>query len=155
LNGTAAANNAMSTFQTDPGYGFDLSQGLRAIDAGAASKGILSSGATIKAEQQFGTGLADQSFSNYYNRLAGLSTLGESAANSDATAATGQANVATGAAGAQSGIAANTTNGIGSSVSGLFNNPAIQSGINSLFSPAAVGSSSAGSVPSGDFSEGF
>ena len=62
LNGPDAATAAMGNFQTSPGYQFSLDQGLRAVDAGAAAKGMLRSGATLKAEQTFGTGLADQEF---------------------------------------------------------------------------------------------
>ena len=49
---------------------------------------MLRSGATLKAEQTFGTGLADQEFTNYYNRLFDLSKLGETAASGQATAST-------------------------------------------------------------------
>ena len=80
LNGPDAATAAMAKFQTSPGYQWQLGQGLRAVDAGAASQGMLRSGATLKAEQTFGSGLADQDFTNYYNRLFDLSKLGESAA---------------------------------------------------------------------------
>ena len=66
LNGPDAATKAMSTYQTSPGYQFQMDQGLRAVDAGAAGKGILRSGATLKAEQTFGQGLADSDFGNYY-----------------------------------------------------------------------------------------
>ena len=80
LNGPDAASTARANFQTSPGYQFSLDQGLRAVDAGAAASGMLRSGATLKAEQTFGTGLADQEFSNYYNRLFSLANLGENAA---------------------------------------------------------------------------
>lgn len=88
LNGPDAATAARDRFETSPGYQFSLDQGLRAIDAGAASTGMLRSGATVKAEQAFGTGLADQEFTNYYNRLFDLSKLGESAAAGSAAAST-------------------------------------------------------------------
>jgi hypothetical protein len=88
LNGPDAATAARNRFQTSPGYQFSLDQGLRAVDAGAASSGMLRSGATLKAEQTFGTGLADQEFTNYYNRLFDLSKLGETAASGQATAST-------------------------------------------------------------------
>ena len=93
LNGPDAATTAMGNFQQSPGYQCALDQGLRATDAGAAAKGMLRSGATLKAEQTFGTGLADQDFSNYYNRLFDLSKLGESAA-----AGVGAGNLSTGKA---------------------------------------------------------
>ena len=80
LNGPDAATAARGRFQTSPGYQFAFDQGLRAVDAGAAASGMARSGATLKAEQTFGTGLADQEFTNYYNRLFNLANLGENAA---------------------------------------------------------------------------
>ena len=150
LNGQDAATAAMAKFQTSPGYQFSMDQGMRAIDAGAASKGLLHSGATIKAEQTFGTGLADQEFGNYYNRLMGLSGMGLTAAGGIATAgnnlgaglennATSQATTALGAGNAQSSIFGNTASGLGSSINGLFSNPNVQSGITSLFNNQAFG----------------
>ena len=73
LNGPDAAAAAMQRFQTSPGYQFQMEQGLRGIDAGAASRGMLRSGATLKAEETFGQGLANQDFTNYFNRLYSLS----------------------------------------------------------------------------------
>src|SRR4029077_18160919 len=80
LNGPDAANAAMANYRTSPGYGFQMSEGLRAVDAGAAAKGMLRSGATLKQEQAFGAGLADSDFQQYYQNLMGLSKLGENAA---------------------------------------------------------------------------
>lgn len=141
-NGPDAATAAMANFHTDPGYQFQLQQGLRAVDAGAASKGLLNSGATIKGEETFGSGLADQSFTNYYNRLFDLSKLGESAGHDIASASTGTAsniaNVDTGAAGAQASIIGNTAKGLGTTLGGLFTNP-----MNPLF----PSSSESGNLP--------
>lgn len=63
-----------------PGYQFQLGQGMQAIDRSAAARGGLMSGATIKAAQRYGTGLASQEFGNYANRLASLIGLGQTAA---------------------------------------------------------------------------
>jgi hypothetical protein len=125
LNGPDAAAAAMSNFQTSPGYQFQMEQGLRGIDAGAASKGILRSGATIKAEEAFGQGLANQDFTNYYNRLMGLTTLGETAAAGGAQTAGTAASLAQGAGNTQASIYGNLAGGIGSTVNGLFQNPAV------------------------------
>jgi hypothetical protein len=130
LNGPDAATSAMNNFQTSPGYQFSRDQGLRAVDAGAAASGLLRSGATLKAEQTFGTGLADQEFTNYYNRLYNLSNLGENAA-----AKTGANAVTTGSGIAQtdasagqqmSSIYGNEAKSLGGTVNTLFNNPAFQ-----------------------------
>ena len=130
LNGPDAATAAMGNFQTSPGYQFSLDQGLRAVDAGAAANGMLRSGATLKAEQTFGTGLADQEFQQYYNRLYNLSNLGENAA-----AKTGANAITTGSgiagtdvsSGAQeASIYGNAGKGLGTAANTLFNNPAFQ-----------------------------
>jgi hypothetical protein len=126
LNGPDAATAAMNNFHTSPGYQFALDQGLRAVDAGAAAKGFARSGAALKAEQTFGTGLADQEFTNYYNRLFSLANLGENAA-----AKTGANAVTTGAgiagtdvsSGAQDvSIYGNAAKGIGNTVDNYMNN---------------------------------
>jgi hypothetical protein len=131
LNGPDAATAAMNNFHTSPGYQFALDQGLRAVDAGAAAKGFGRSGATIKAEQTFGTGLADQAFGEYYNRLFKLSELGENAAAKTGTNAvtTGQGIAGTDvSSGAQeSSIYGNLGKGIGTTANTLFNDPSFQS----------------------------
>lgn len=111
LNGQPAADAAMSTFQSSPGYQYDVTQGLRAVDAGAASQGMLRSGATLKAEQTLGTNLADQDFGNYVSRLNSLSNYG-------ITAAGGQASTDTSAAGQQASIYGNEGSNISKAVGG-------------------------------------
>jgi len=79
-NGPEAAALAQQDFFTSPGYQFRLDEGMREVDAGAAAKGMLRSGATLKGEQRFAQGLASEEFGNYYNRLYQLSGLGANAA---------------------------------------------------------------------------
>jgi hypothetical protein len=130
LNGPDAATAAMGNFQTSPGYQFSLDQGLRAVDAGAAAKGMLRSGAALKAEQTFGSGLADQDFTNYYNRLFDLSKLGENAAGGTAqastNAATGQAQTDLSLGSAQTSIYGNVAQGIGNAANSYANNSLYQ-----------------------------
>jgi hypothetical protein len=66
--GSAARNFGMSDFQTDPGYGFRLSEGQKALDRTAASRGGLLSGATLKGATRYGQDLASQEYQNAYNR---------------------------------------------------------------------------------------
>ena len=115
LNGQPATDAAISAFQNTPGYQFDFQQGLRATDAGAAALGDARSGAALKAEQTFGTGLADSTFNNYWNHLQQLSGNGLTAAQGIASAATGGAsNIAqtdaSAAAGQTSSICSQTAN---------------------------------------------
>ncbi|MGD0107058.1 MAG: hypothetical protein ABSC06_23920 [Rhodopila sp.] len=134
LNGQAAATAAMGNFQSAPGYQYNVQQGLKAVDAGAASKGMLTSGQTIKAEQTLGSNLANQNFQSYVGNLNSL-------ANYGITAAGGQASTDTSAAGAQAGIAGSTgTSALNSVTSGL-GNTGVQNTLSGLFSS---GSSSGG-----------
>lgn len=72
-------------FQASPGYQFALDEGQRAIEGSAAASGNVLSGATMKALQDRGIGMANQEYGNYLNRLTGLAGMGQaSAANSAA-----------------------------------------------------------------------
>lgn len=52
----------------DPSYKFRLNEGVNAIDASAASRGKLLSGAQDKALQNYGQNMASQEYGNAYNR---------------------------------------------------------------------------------------
>jgi hypothetical protein len=80
-NGADGYARAKTNFQANPGYQFQFGQGLQAIDRGAASRGMVTSGNTLNAEQQFGTGLADQSYKGYLAGLQPYLTQGSSAAS--------------------------------------------------------------------------
>lgn len=58
----------MEQFQADPGYGFRLSQGTKALERSAAARGGLISGNTGGALQNYGQGLASQEYQNAFNR---------------------------------------------------------------------------------------
>ena len=53
----------------DPGYGFRMSEGLKAVDRQAAARGGLISGAALKASQRFGQDMASQEYTNAFNRF--------------------------------------------------------------------------------------
>lgn len=71
---------AQQFLQMDPGYGFRLSEGTKALERSAAARGGLLSGNTGRALQRYGQDLASQEFGNAYGRLAGLAQIGPSAA---------------------------------------------------------------------------
>jgi hypothetical protein len=138
LNGPEGYDAAMTAFHTSPGYQWQLGEGLRAIDHGAAAKGILNSGDTLKAEQRYGTGLADKEFTDYYNRLFDLSKLGESAAagsaSTTADTAKGIAQTDLSQGSADASIYSNTAKGIGNTVNSYLDNSLYGSGgTNRLF----------------------
>ena len=58
----------MSDFEQDPGYGFRMSEGLKALDRTAAARGNLLSGATLKGAQRYGQDLGSQEYQNAFNR---------------------------------------------------------------------------------------
>lgn len=72
--------NAAQFLQMDPGYAFRLSEGQKALDRSAAARGGLISGGALKAAQRYGQDYGSQEYSNAYNRVAGLASLGPSAA---------------------------------------------------------------------------
>lgn len=80
-----------ATLQRTPGYQFNLTQGLKSVQNGAAARGLGNSGAALKGAASYATGLADSTYQNQfnnaninqtnaYNRLMGVSQLGENAA---------------------------------------------------------------------------
>jgi len=144
--GPEAATAAMEGFTASPGYQFRLDEGMRGVDAGAAAKGMLRSGATLKREQAFAQGLASDEFSQYYNRLNALSQQGLNAAsgtgNAEMQAGQGMANTALGGANAQSSIYGNAAGSLGTAISGLGSNPQFQNwwnGGSGAVTPTQVG----------------
>jgi hypothetical protein len=55
-------------FTADPGYGFRLSEGQKALDRQAAARGGLISGGALKAATRFGQDMGSQEYGNAYNR---------------------------------------------------------------------------------------
>jgi hypothetical protein len=68
-NPATQPGGVLDWLSSQPGYQFALGQGLNAIDRGAASRGLLTSGNTIEGEQRYGTGQAQQYYQNYVNNL--------------------------------------------------------------------------------------
>jgi hypothetical protein len=58
----------MEQFQQDPGYGFRLREGLRALESSAAARGGLLSGNQMRGVTRFGQGLASDEYTNAFNR---------------------------------------------------------------------------------------
>ena len=107
--GRYARDFTMADYKADPGYGFRMSEGMKALERSAAARGGLLSGATLKGITRFGQDTASQEYQNAFNRyqvnranqlnpLQSLYGAGQSSANllSNAAGQTGQ-----GIAGAQ------------------------------------------------------
>lgn len=91
LGGQGGYERALSSFRTSPGYDFRMDQGTQAVDRSAASRGMLGSGATLKALTQYGQGLADQEYGNWQNQLAGVANTGLQALGQQASLRDNQA----------------------------------------------------------------
>jgi hypothetical protein len=55
-------------FSKDPGYGFRLAEGQKALERNAAARGGLISGGALKAATRFGQEMGSQEFGNAFNR---------------------------------------------------------------------------------------
>lgn len=113
----------------DPGYGFRMSEGLKAVDRQAAARGGLISGNALKASQAFGQDMASQEYQNAFNRFQTIrgNTLSPfqsgAAAGQSAAAMQGASNAAFGNAGANAAAANNAAYGaFGQGASGAYGN---------------------------------
>lgn len=125
LSGLLGLNGQSSTaaLQQDPSYQFRLNQGLDSVQSSAAGQGSLLSGATLKALNNYASDYASTEYGNAYNRLLGVSQMGENAA-----AQVGN----TGTSVAQS-VANNTMAGANATAQGILNaNNATNSGASNL-----------------------
>ena len=71
---------AFQNYQNNSGYQWQVGQGTQAITNSAAAKGLLNSGATLKAVDQYGQNAGLQSYQNYLSNLSGLAGQGLNAA---------------------------------------------------------------------------
>lgn len=78
--GNPADTGAMGKFFNSPDYQFALKGGSDALDNSAAAKGSALGGNQIRAQTEYGQGLATQNLSNYLTRLSGISQQGQGAA---------------------------------------------------------------------------
>lgn len=73
------SNAGFSRFKTTPGYQFQVSEGEKGVVNNLSALGMKNSGSALKALTRFRTGLADQTFDTYLNRLQGLAGAGQTA----------------------------------------------------------------------------
>lgn len=114
----AAAEAAFDQFRDSTGYQFRLGQGISAIEQSAATRGLLSSGSTLKGLTEYGQGLASSEFQNYLQALSGAEGTGLSAAYN--VASQGQAGGAQAAQYTRAG-ASDGMGGLGSVLGGISN----------------------------------
>lgn len=137
-HGSLDAPFTAAMYKESPGYQFQLSQGINAVDNSASATGGVNSGNTLKALTQYGQGLANtdyqQAYNNYvanqnnvFNRLFGVAGAGQNAAASQGGFGQGFANAVSGNNNAIGN--ANSANSIaqGNNLSNLLSNPNLQS----------------------------
>ena len=145
-----------STFAADPGYGFRMAEGQKALERSAAARGGLLSGSAMKGTLNYAQGLASQEYQNAFNRytaqrdtrynmLRGLTDVGAGAAGSMVGAAgTAGANTATaqgnaGAAQASGYVgAANAVTGGLSNISSYYQNKPLNDMLANYYKPTAA-----------------
>jgi hypothetical protein len=81
-----------SVFFESPDYQFNLGEGQKAIDRSLVARGRGLSGAGVKEGVKYASGMASNEFGNFYNRLANLAGLGQTATNTTAQAGMNAAN---------------------------------------------------------------
>lgn len=85
-----------SAFQTTPGYEFQVEEGEKGVVNNLSALGMKNSGAALKALTSFRQGLADQTYTEYLDRLKGVSDTGLGASqNLGSLGVTTGANMAT------------------------------------------------------------
>ncbi|MEM8575523.1 MAG: hypothetical protein AAGF48_12910 [Pseudomonadota bacterium] len=108
LNGPEAQEAARARFQVDPGYQFMVEQGTKALEANLNASQGRYSGATLKALTEYGQGLGQQEYGNYFNRLTALGDDGQAASSQIAgieqTAGANRADIASSAAANRSNV---------------------------------------------------
>lgn len=118
VNGAAGNANAVNSFQAGPGYQFGVDQSLNALDRRAASRGMLGSGNNTLDTLSTVTGLANQEYGGWQNRLAGLISPELSATTTAATGLAGleagKAPIYTNDANSRVNLASGVTSGINS-----------------------------------------
>jgi hypothetical protein len=111
LNGEAGNAAATDAFHAGPGYQFSMDQGTQAALRGASASGSLASGNTLTALQKFGTGLADQEYGSWLDRLSGASGQGLQAASGQGAALGGLADLYQGTADDRLGLESSVAQG--------------------------------------------
>ncbi len=122
LNGQAPATPEQLGFTTSPGYQFRRDQGVQAAERSAAARGLLGSGAAMKAVQRYGEGLAASEYGDWWNRLAGIAGVGQAATNTTVAAGQNATNGITSAIGVAGNARASSYANTGSAINSGLNN---------------------------------
>lgn len=75
--GLGGAAQPQQTLEMDPGYGFRLGEGMKALERMQSARGNMLSGGAMKAGQRYAQDYASGEYGNAYNRLANIAGLGQ------------------------------------------------------------------------------
>ena len=75
--GLGGAAQSQQTLEMDPGYGFRLGEGMKALERMQSARGNMLSGGAMKAGQRYAQDYASGEYGNAYNRLANIAGLGQ------------------------------------------------------------------------------
>lgn len=124
FNSTPTASEVMAL---DPGFQFNLDEGMKALERAEAAGGSVGSGGALKAATQYATNYANGAFGDAYNRFLGtrqqnynnllnLANLGEEANRTTAGAGTSAAGLTTNASLTGAGMQGNDVMGAGNAL---------------------------------------
>lgn len=111
--------------EMDPGYGFRLGEGMKALERMQAARGNMLSGGAMKAGQRYAQDYASGEYGNAYNRLANIAGLGQTVGTQLGTAAQQFGTNASGVMGQEANALAAGRVGRGSAYAG-----GVQGGLN-------------------------
>jgi hypothetical protein len=169
--GKYAKDFTMADYTADPGYGFRLSEGMKALERSAAARGGLLSGATLRGTQALGQDLASQEYQNAFNRyyaqrasqlnpLQSLMGAGQTSANTLTTAAgqTGQGIAGAQIAGGQARASgymgmANALTGALNTGAGLYVQQPLYAALGRMYGPGASGNAMAASAGANPYAD--
>lgn len=125
LGAGGVANGAMSDpnlagFYNSPDFKLAFNEGLSAIEGGAAARGGLLSGSTLKGVTEFGQNLAGNTYGNYLNTLNNLGGMGQQANQATTAAGNTYANAVSQNAMAVGNANAARSQANGNAIGGLF-----------------------------------
>jgi hypothetical protein len=135
----SGTNSRYGDFYASPDYAFRRDEGLRSVTGNYAARGLLDSGALGKGLIDYSQSAASLEFGSWYNRIAALAGVGQTAVNNSTTAGQAATNNQTGiiqsqgqnlssSIATQGGINAGLINGVGSAVAGVIQNIPQRSG---------------------------
>lgn len=130
-------------FEASPDYAYRYNEGMRGINADASARGLLNSGARLKALQDRGQSLASGEYANWFARNAGLNNqnfnqqasiagIGQAGTNAGVSAGTGTTNAMSNILTGMGNASAAGANAAGTAQAGAMNNwaNALNSGVN-------------------------